>query len=201
MREFIVDTIAYLSPPHAVEGLETADAERTVEGTNHSIAEIVAHIDFWQRWFIDRCEGVNAPMVGTAAEGWPSVPQGAWPEVRARFLEALERAAALGTNEAGLLGAARPADRVPAARGLHSARRARPRRHPQRSSPRPGDRAAPDAGDLAAARRQLDVVAPVRRAELQIPPPAAELELRATRSPIRAADAHTSVVGTPRNAP
>ena len=102
MREFIVDTIAYLSPSHAVEGLETADAERTVEGTNHSIAEIVAHIDFWQRWFIDRCEGVNAPMVGTAAEGWPSVPQGAWPEVRARFLEALERAAALGTNEAGL---------------------------------------------------------------------------------------------------
>ena len=102
MREFLVDTIAYLSPPHALEGLETAAAERTVAGTNNSIAGIVAHIDFWQRWFIDRCEGVNAPMVATAAEGWPSVAQGSWPAVRARFLESLERAAALGSNKAAL---------------------------------------------------------------------------------------------------
>ena len=100
MREFLVDTIAYLSPTHALDGLDAADAERTLATTNHSIAEIVAHIDFWQRWFIRRCEGENAPMVGRAADGWPAVASGSWPEVRARFLESLESAAALGTHEA-----------------------------------------------------------------------------------------------------
>lgn len=102
MREFLVDTIAYLAPPQALDGLETADAERVPDGTNHSIAEIVAHLDFWQRWFISRCEGVNEGMAATAAEGWPAVTAGSWPEIQARFLESLERAAALATTDASL---------------------------------------------------------------------------------------------------
>jgi uncharacterized damage-inducible protein DinB len=96
----LIETFAHIPPAQALEGLSAADAERRVPGVNHSIAEIVAHVTFWATWFSDRCEGKNAPMVTSAANGWPTVPTGSWPDVRARFLGALERAAALGADDA-----------------------------------------------------------------------------------------------------
>ncbi|HET7218354.1 MAG TPA: DinB family protein [Vicinamibacterales bacterium] len=98
MRELLIDTLAYLSPVNALDGLGTEDAERRLDGANHSIAEIVAHLEFWQSWFCERCEGVAAPMVASARQGWPAVAPGSWPAVRGRFLEGLERAAALGDD-------------------------------------------------------------------------------------------------------
>jgi uncharacterized damage-inducible protein DinB len=92
-RELLIEPIAYLAPARAIEGLTSEQAERQVPGANHSIAEILAHLTFWQDWFCQRCDGVAAPMVAQAAQGWPVVAPGSWPEIRQRFLTGLDRAA------------------------------------------------------------------------------------------------------------
>ena len=98
-RELLVDTFAHIPPAQAIAALSATDAERRVPGVNHSIAEIVAHVTFWATWFCDRCDGTNAPMVASAATGWPPVAPGSWPDVQARFLSVLERAARIGEDE------------------------------------------------------------------------------------------------------
>jgi uncharacterized damage-inducible protein DinB len=95
MRELLTDTIVHIPPAKALEELSLEEAECHVPGTHHSIAEIVAHMNFWMTWFCDRCEGVSAPMVATAAEGWPDVEPGSWPAIREAFLDSLARAVAI----------------------------------------------------------------------------------------------------------
>src|SRR5262245_36120503 len=98
MRELLTDTLAYIPPARALEGLTHDEAEQRVPGTSHSIAEIVAHMNFWTTWFCQRCEGVDAPMVARAAEGWPAVPRGSWPTEHDAFLASLARAAAISEH-------------------------------------------------------------------------------------------------------
>jgi uncharacterized damage-inducible protein DinB len=94
-REHLTSSLAYLAPDKALEGLATEDAERHVSGAPHSIAQIVAHMAFWQDWFFARCLGRGAGMATSAAEGWPAVAPGSWPAVRTRFLYGLRNLAEL----------------------------------------------------------------------------------------------------------
>ena len=91
-RALLIDTYHHMPPGSALQQLGASDAERRVEGGPHSIAEIVAHMAFWQDWFCLRCEGV-AELMASAIRGGPAVAPGAWPEVRDRFAAGLERAA------------------------------------------------------------------------------------------------------------
>ncbi len=77
--------MAHLPPAGILEGIAEEDAHRRLDNT-HSIAEIAAHIDFWQSWFLRRCQGESAPMAASAAAGWPAVAQGEWDGLRERFL-------------------------------------------------------------------------------------------------------------------
>ena len=99
MRELLTDTLAHIPPANALDGLSPEEAECHVPGTNHSIAEIVAHLNFWMTWFCQRCDGRSAPMVATAADGWPPIERGTWPSIRAAFLGSLERTAAIADRE------------------------------------------------------------------------------------------------------
>jgi uncharacterized damage-inducible protein DinB len=94
-RELLIETLSHIPPERALEQLTAADAERRLAGAGHSIADIVAHMSFWQDWFCRRCDGVAEPIPAPAARGWPEVPSGSWPDVCARFVDGLERAAAL----------------------------------------------------------------------------------------------------------
>ena len=98
MREFLTDTLAYIPPARAVDSLSSEDAERRLPGASHSIAEIVAHLNFWLRWFQQRCDGVAEPMVASASAGWPAVTPGSWPALRDEFLQSLDRATALAEH-------------------------------------------------------------------------------------------------------
>ncbi len=102
VRELLIETLAHIPPAGALEHLTTDEAERRVPGANHSIAEVVAHMNFWASWFCDRCEGAAAPMVTSAATGWPQVAPGTWSELHRQFLSTLERAAALGAEPSRL---------------------------------------------------------------------------------------------------
>lgn len=106
VRELLIDTLAHIAPAGALEHLTPDEAERRVPGSTHSIAEIVAHMDFWASWFCSRCEGTPEPMVTSAATGWPAVAPNTWPERHRQFLSTLERAAALGAESRGVARAA-----------------------------------------------------------------------------------------------
>jgi uncharacterized damage-inducible protein DinB len=112
-RELLVQPIAHIAPARAIEGLSVQHAHRRVHGGPHSIAEIVAHMAFWQEWFIDRCIGVHAPIAAKAAAGWPDVTDGSWPDLEQRFVHGLERAVALGEPESRLDAPVAPAIEFP----------------------------------------------------------------------------------------
>jgi uncharacterized damage-inducible protein DinB len=97
-NELLVSPFAYAPPAHVLEGLSDADAVRHIDGTPHTVAQVVAHMAFWQEWFLDRCRGAAVPMVAHAAHGWPAAPPGSWDETRGRFLEGLRQAASAGSN-------------------------------------------------------------------------------------------------------
>ena len=101
-RHLLVQTHAHIPPANAVDGLPSADAERRIRGANHSIAEIVAHLLFWQTWFTHRINGIHEPMVQSAALGWPAVTPGSWPDLRAAYLDGLERLASIGDDASRL---------------------------------------------------------------------------------------------------
>jgi uncharacterized damage-inducible protein DinB len=109
MREFLIDTVAHLPPARTLEGLATTDAERRLDGANHSIAEILAHLIFWQTWFSNRCNGIPQPIPAPASHGWPAVSTGSWPDLRETFLDGLERLAAFGDDEGRLNARIEPA--------------------------------------------------------------------------------------------
>src|SRR5688500_3721729 len=83
---------AYLSPTASLAGLGTDHAAQRPANSAHSIAEIVAHMAFWQNWFLDRCDGVASPPPTQAALGWPAVNVGDWERVLQQFEEGFKRA-------------------------------------------------------------------------------------------------------------
>jgi uncharacterized damage-inducible protein DinB len=101
LRELLVSPLIYLAPEKALEGLDSADAERKLGGTSHSVSEIVAHLTFWQDWFYSRCKGSARPMISSAAAGWPAVESGSWLTLRSRFLDGLGALATLAEKDPG----------------------------------------------------------------------------------------------------
>lgn len=92
-KELLLSPLAYMPPPRLLAGLEPGDAARVVSTGTHSIVEILAHLVFWQSWFLDRCAGVARPMAAKASEGWPSAGAEDWDTLRTQFLDDLRRAA------------------------------------------------------------------------------------------------------------
>jgi uncharacterized damage-inducible protein DinB len=113
IRHFLVDTYAHMPPGNLLGDISEPDAMRRVSDNLHSIAEIVAHIEFWQDWFLQRCRGDAAPMAQTAAVGWPAVSKDDWPALRDRFIAGLNAAADLGNDPARLLQPVSPALEFP----------------------------------------------------------------------------------------
>jgi len=101
-RDLLIDTIAFIPPAKALDGLTPDQAERHAEGHTHSVAEIVAHMAFWQNWFCRRLDGVHEPMVSSAALGWPEPTPGGWNDLKSHFLVGLERVAMHGDAASAL---------------------------------------------------------------------------------------------------
>jgi uncharacterized damage-inducible protein DinB len=90
--ELLLAPIAYMPPPRILEGLTAEDAARPVAGAPHAIVEIVAHMVFWQTWFINRCLGMPVPMAAAAADGWPAAGAADWARLSEAFVIGLDRA-------------------------------------------------------------------------------------------------------------
>jgi uncharacterized damage-inducible protein DinB len=97
-RPLLIDTLPFLSPRLALDGLSPELADRRVDGAPHTIAAIVAHLVFWQEWFAGRCDGAASPMPQSASAGWVAPAPGDWEALRRRFLDGLERLATLAAS-------------------------------------------------------------------------------------------------------
>ena len=78
-------------PPDVVlAGLTEEQATAKPHGLQHSIADIVGHMHYWQEFFNGvACDGFTG-FPEHAPEGWPQMTPGGWDELRARFLASVE---------------------------------------------------------------------------------------------------------------
>jgi uncharacterized damage-inducible protein DinB len=93
MTDLLSGTGAFLGPEAVLEGLNAEQAFTKPHGLPHSIAEIVAHMCFWQEWFNECARAGFTGVPLHAAEGWPAVEPASgatgWTEVRERFFAAM----------------------------------------------------------------------------------------------------------------
>src|SRR5690606_13488977 len=94
LSELIRDTFAYIQPAATISDLGPDEAVTRVGEASHSVAELVAHLAFWQDWFLARCHGKDVPMAASAADGWPATSAADWPAIRDRFVRGLDEAVA-----------------------------------------------------------------------------------------------------------
>ena len=86
----------------ALDGLSPQDAVRVPDGSPHSVADIVAHMVFWQQRFLSMVDGQQPVPVPSASVGWPAVTADQWPALAERYLAGLARYRELATDEPGL---------------------------------------------------------------------------------------------------
>lgn len=98
IREQLLETFVHIPPVHALGGLTADDAVRHPAEGVHNIASILAHMEFWQSWFLARCDGNAVAMAKVAADGWPNVTADDWPALVDRFQAGLARAVAIGED-------------------------------------------------------------------------------------------------------
>jgi uncharacterized damage-inducible protein DinB len=82
----------HLEPAAILDGLTADQAHAKPHDLPHSIAEIVAHICYWQEWFNDAVVSGFTGIAKHAVDGWPAVPPGAWEALRTRYLHSIEEA-------------------------------------------------------------------------------------------------------------
>ncbi|HXW56727.1 MAG TPA: DinB family protein [Candidatus Cybelea sp.] len=63
---------AHADPLASIEDLAVEQASRKPGGFEHSIFEIVAHLNYWMAYDLKRIRGARDPYPAHAAESWPS---------------------------------------------------------------------------------------------------------------------------------
>ena len=92
----------HLEPAAVLEGLTVDQALAKPDGLPHSIAEIVAHICYWQEWFND-CAVVGFTGIARhAADGWPAVASDGWDALRTRYVRSVEEAKRIAEQSGSL---------------------------------------------------------------------------------------------------
>jgi uncharacterized damage-inducible protein DinB len=83
----------------ALSGLTLEQATAKTCDSPHSIADILAHLNFWQSWAITAIKGEPKPMPNKAADGWVGLT-GSWDDLVSEFFKGLEEAKTLTDDEA-----------------------------------------------------------------------------------------------------
>ena len=82
----------HLGPGAVLDGLTAEQAHAKPQGLPHSIAEIVAHICYWQEWFNGCAIAGFTGISEHAVDGWPAVPADGWDALRTQCLRSIEEA-------------------------------------------------------------------------------------------------------------
>ena len=92
----------FLGPAAVLDGLTDGQAQAKPGGLPHSIAEIVAHMCYWQEWFNTCAVSGFTAIAEHAADGWPPVPADGWDALRARYLDSIQEAKRIAAESAVL---------------------------------------------------------------------------------------------------
>ena len=114
---------SYAAPPsHILEGLTDELVHRELPNTPHTIYAELWHIAFWQRITLHWIAGIETPYPAKASDGFPQMPstepaQEPWEQLRHRFLQGCEHAAAAARTSpvSTIPSAAHPAPALPPA--------------------------------------------------------------------------------------
>ena len=93
---------AFLGPAAVLAGLSAEQAHTKPHGLPHSIAELVAHMSYWQEWFNGCAAAGFTGIAEHAPEGWPAVPADGWGAVRERYFAAIEEAKRIAATSESL---------------------------------------------------------------------------------------------------
>ncbi len=81
---------AFVNPKELLEDLKAEKAVKVVEGSNHTIAEIIAHLLYWQDWFYQGVLENLQPYPSSNELSFPKVAASEWNTLRERFWQSLE---------------------------------------------------------------------------------------------------------------
>ncbi|WP_019008076.1 DinB family protein [Deinococcus aquatilis] len=83
---------AFVGVEATLSGLDAEIACQRPDRLPHSVAELVAHVNWWNRWMLAIIEeGRAQPYPAHAAETWPAVQPADWGRIRNEFYELLAR--------------------------------------------------------------------------------------------------------------
>ncbi len=98
----VEDWSSFVPASRALDDLRPEQAVTKLEGWPHSIAEIVAHMLFWQRHDFATIETGSEPEVAPG-ESWPTVTEDDWPRLKDDFLAALAQSKAMARDPGELV--------------------------------------------------------------------------------------------------
>ena len=80
---------AFVNPRELLEDLSAEQATYKLDRT-HTIAEIIAHLTYWQSWFYAGAAGEPRAYPESGDDSWFAVEPEAWDSLRVDFLAGLE---------------------------------------------------------------------------------------------------------------
>jgi len=92
----------FVSPATALSGVEPEDACRPVPGGPHSIAQIVAHMHWWQQRRIAIARGEEPDDFALQIDDWPQVQPEQWEELVGSFLASINELLGLTEDHAAM---------------------------------------------------------------------------------------------------
>lgn len=101
IQGLIEDWSAFTPASRALDGLTSELAVTKLEGWPYSIAELVAHMLFWQQHDHATIETGVEPET-TSAQSWPSVGKEDWPQLKDAFLAALDKSRQMASDSENL---------------------------------------------------------------------------------------------------
>jgi uncharacterized damage-inducible protein DinB len=91
---------ASVSWEQALAGLDEAQARAVPAGLPHGVADLVAHVAFWQAYLLGVFRGEDPEGVESAAESWPGGEDEGWEALQLRFFRDMNALAAYAQDEA-----------------------------------------------------------------------------------------------------
>ena len=97
LRKLYAGSGAFTPPARTLAGITSEQAAARPAGAPHSIAEIVAHMHFWQEWALGAAAGDAPPIPEHAELGWPSDLE--WEALRDAYLAGVSRAEGVALDD------------------------------------------------------------------------------------------------------
>ncbi|ULH16075.1 DinB family protein [Deinococcus sp. KNUC1210] len=94
---------ANVSWQQALDGLDDEQATRQPPNLPHSVAALVAHVQFWQTYLLAVFRGEDPAWIEHAPEGWPTVTAVSWPALKEGFFADMDALARYAQDEAFLM--------------------------------------------------------------------------------------------------